>query len=88
TVMSVAGGYPQAYDKGMEITGLDEVVDSIVFHAGTTVKDGKVVTNGGRVMTVTSYGTDFNEALKKSYQNVDKLHFDRMYYRTDIGFDL
>ncbi|GAK92478.1 phosphoribosylamine-glycine ligase [Nonlabens ulvanivorans] len=72
----------------MEITGLDEVVDSIVFHAGTTVKDGKVVTNGGRVMTVTSYGADFNEALKKSYQNVDKLHFDRMYYRTDIGFDL
>ncbi|WP_397302444.1 phosphoribosylamine--glycine ligase [Nonlabens ulvanivorans] len=88
TVMCVAGGYPEAYDKGMEITGLDEVVDSIVFHAGTTVKDGKVVTNGGRVMTVTSYGTDFNEALKKSYQNVDKLHFDRMYYRTDIGFDL
>ncbi|EAS20703.1 phosphoribosylamine--glycine ligase [Flavobacteria bacterium BBFL7] len=88
TVMCVAGGYPEAYDKGMEIIGLDEVVDSIVFHAGTTVKDGKVVTNGGRVMTVTSYGTDFNEALKKSYQNVDKLHFDRMYYRTDIGFDL
>ncbi|KEZ92410.1 phosphoribosylamine--glycine ligase [Nonlabens ulvanivorans] len=88
TVMCVAGGYPEAYDKGMEITGLDEVVDSIVFHAGTTVKDGKIVTNGGRVMTVTSYGTDFNEALKKSYQNVDKLHFDRMYYRTDIGFDL
>ncbi len=88
TVMCVAGGYPEAYDKGMEITGLDEVVDSIVFHAGTTVKDGKVVTNGGRVMTVTSYGADFNEALKKSYQNVDKLHFDRMYYRTDIGFDL
>ncbi|PQJ31524.1 phosphoribosylamine--glycine ligase [Nonlabens arenilitoris] len=88
TVMCVAGGYPEAYDKGMEITGLDKVVDSIVFHAGTTVKDDKVVTNGGRVMTVTSYGTDFNEALKKSYQNVDKLHFDRMYYRTDIGFDL
>ncbi|MGJ8683053.1 MAG: phosphoribosylamine--glycine ligase [Nonlabens sp.] len=88
TVMCVAGGYPEAYDKGMEITGLETVEDSIVFHAGTTVKDGKVVTSGGRVMTVTSFGNDFNEALKKSYHNVEKLHFDRMYYRSDIGFDL
>lgn len=88
TVMCVAGGYPENYDKGMEITGLEKVEDSIVFHAGTAVKNDQVVTNGGRVMTVTSYGTDFNEALKKSYHNVEKLHFDRMYYRSDIGFDL
>lgn len=88
TVMCVAGGYPEDYDKGMEITGLEKVEDSIVFHAGTAVINDQVVTNGGRVMTVTSYGTDFNEALKKSYHNVEKLHFDRMYYRSDIGFDL
>ena len=88
TVMCVAGGYPEAYEKGMKITGLEKIDDSIVFHAGTTVKDGKVVTNGGRVMAVTSYGSDFHQALKKSYQNVDALHFNRMYYRKDIGFDL
>lgn len=88
TVMCVAGGYPEAYEKGMEISGLENIEDSIVFHAGTTLKDGKVVTNGGRVMAVTSFGTDFKQALKKSYQNLDKLSFDKMYYRTDIGFDL
>ena len=88
TVMCVAGGYPEAYEKGMKITGLEKIDDSIVFHAGTTVKDGKVVTNGGRVIAVTSYGSDFHQALKKSYQNVDALHFNRMYYRKDIGFDL
>lgn len=88
TVMCVAGGYPEAYEKGMEISGLENIEDSIVFHAGTTIKDGKVVTNGGRVMAVTSFGTDFKQALKKSYQNLDKLSFDKMYYRTDIGFDL
>ena len=88
TVMCVAGGYPEAYDKGMEISGLKNVEDSIVFHAGTTLKEGKIVTNGGRVMAVTSYGNDFKQALKKSYQNVEKLHFDKMYYRKDIGFDL
>jgi phosphoribosylamine--glycine ligase len=86
--MCVAGGYPEAYDKGMEISGLKNVEDSIVFHAGTTLKEGKIVTNGGRVMAVTSYGNDFKQALKKSYQNVEKLHFDKMYYRKDIGFDL
>jgi phosphoribosylamine--glycine ligase len=88
TVMCVAGGYPENYDKGMEILGLENVEDSIVFHAGTALKEGKVVTNGGRVMAVTSYGSDFKQALKKSYQNVEKLHFDKMYYRKDIGFDL
>jgi phosphoribosylamine--glycine ligase len=86
--MCVAGGYPENYDKGMEILGLENVEDSIVFHAGTALKEGKVVTNGGRVMAVTSYGSDFKQALKKSYQNVEKLHFDKMYYRKDIGFDL
>lgn len=88
TVMCVAGGYPEAYDKGMEIHGLDQVNDSIVFHAGTKQNDGKVFTNGGRVMAITSYGDDFKLALKKSYENISKLSFDRMYYRTDIGFDL
>ncbi|MEN8816215.1 MAG: phosphoribosylamine--glycine ligase [Nonlabens sp.] len=88
TVMCVAGGYPEAYNKGMEITGLENIENSIVFHAGTTVKEGKIVTSGGRVMAITSYGNDFKQALKKSYQNVEKLQFDKMYYRTDIGFDL
>ncbi|MCF4100659.1 phosphoribosylamine--glycine ligase [Gillisia sp. M10.2A] len=88
TVMLVSGGYPEAYEKGMEITGLDTVEDSIVFHAGTTTKEGKVLSNGGRVIAVTSFGDDYKLALKKSYQNVDKLHFDKMYYRKDLGFDL
>ncbi|WP_299208238.1 phosphoribosylamine--glycine ligase [uncultured Dokdonia sp.] len=88
TVMLVSGGYPEAYEKGKVITGIDTVEDSIVFHAGTTTKDGAVVTNGGRVIAVTSFDNDFKEAIKKSYQNIEKLHFDRMYYRTDIGFDL
>lgn len=88
TVMTVSGGYPEAYEKGKEITGCENIEDSIVFHAGTTLKDNKVVTNGGRVIAVTSYGDNFKEALKKSYQSIEKLHFDRMYYRKDIGFDL
>ncbi|MCW9037383.1 phosphoribosylamine--glycine ligase [Altibacter sp.] len=88
TVMVVSGGYPEAYEKGKEISGISSVEDSIVFHAGTAVKDGAVVTNGGRVLAVTSLDSDFRKALKKSYQNIEKLSFDRMYYRTDIGFDL
>lgn len=89
TVMLVSGGYPEAYEKGKEITGYESITDSLVFHAGTHLKeDGMVVTNGGRVMAITSYGDDFKVALKKSYQNIEKLHFDRMNYRTDIGFDL
>ncbi|MEJ1221507.1 phosphoribosylamine--glycine ligase [Sediminicola sp. 1XM1-17] len=88
TVMTVAGGYPEAYEKGKEIKGYDTISDSLVFHAGTTLKDGKVVTNGGRVMAITSYGNNFREALALSYQNLEKLQFDGMYFRKDLGFDL
>lgn len=88
TVMLVSGGYPEDYEKGKVITGIEDVEDSIVFHAGTALKDGEVVTNGGRVLAVTSFGDTYDEALKKSYQNIDKLHFDKIYFRSDIGFDL
>jgi len=88
TVVLVSGGYPEAYDKNKEIHGLDKVEDSIVFHAGAKSSDGKIVTSGGRVLAVTSYGNDYKKALKKSYQNIDKLCFDKMYYRKDLGFDL
>jgi phosphoribosylamine--glycine ligase len=88
TVMLVAGGYPEAYEKNKEITGFDAVDESFVFHAGTTIKDDKVVTNGGRVMAVTSFGATIEEALEKSYRSIDKIHFDQMNYRKDIGFDL
>lgn len=88
TVMAVAGGYPEAYKKGDVITGIDTVTDSIVFHAGTTLKNGEIVTNGGRVLTVTSFGEDFKKALEISYKNVEKIHYEGMNYRTDLGFDL
>jgi phosphoribosylamine--glycine ligase len=88
TVMAVSGGYPEAYEKGKEITGTEDVVDSIVFHAGTKMSNGKVVTNGGRVIAITSFGKNFREALQQSYQNIEKIHFDGMYYRKDLGFDL
>jgi phosphoribosylamine--glycine ligase len=88
TIMLVSGGYPEDFEKGKEIFGLENITDSIVFHAGTKLNNGKVVSNGGRVLTVTSYGNDFQEAIKKSYQNIDKLNFDKMYFRKDIGFDL
>jgi phosphoribosylamine--glycine ligase len=88
TIMVVSGGYPEEYDKGFEITGIKDVQDSIVFHAGTKLENSKVVTSGGRVLAVTSFGDNFQEAIKKSYQNIDKLHFDKMYFRKDIGFDL
>lgn len=88
TIMLVSGGYPEAYEKGKEITGIENIVDSIPFHAGASMKDGNVVTSGGRVMAITSYGKTYQEAIKKSYQNIEKLHFDKMYYRKDIGFDL
>lgn len=88
TIMVVSGGYPEDYEKGKVITGIGDIDDSIVFHAGTAEKNGTIVTNGGRVIAVTSYGENFDEAIKKSYQNIAKLHFDKMYYRKDIGFDL
>lgn len=88
TVMLVSGGYPEDYEKGKEITGLEYVADSIVYHAGTKLENGKILTNGGRVLAVTSLDDDFKKALKKSYQNIEKLSFDRMQYRGDIGFDL
>jgi len=88
TVMLVSGGYPEAYEKGKEITGIKEITDSIAFHAGAKLEGGKVVTSGGRVMAITSYGNTYQEAIKKSYQSIDKLHFDKMNYRKDIGFDL
>ncbi len=88
TIMLVSGGYPEAYEKGKEITGIENIQDSIPFHAGATLNKGKVMTSGGRVMTITSYGDTYQEAIKKSYQNIEKLHFDKMNYRKDIGFDL
>ncbi len=88
TVMTVSGGYPEAYEKGKEITGIENIDDSIVFHAGTKIENGKVVTNGGRVIAITSFDDDFKQALKKSYSSIEKLHFDKMYYRKDLGFDL
>lgn len=88
TIMVVSGGYPEDYGKGFEISGLESIEDSIVFHAGTRLENGKVVTNGGRVIAVTSFGESFQDAIKKSYQNIDKLNFDKMYFRKDIGFDL
>jgi phosphoribosylamine--glycine ligase len=88
TVMLVSGGYPEAYEKGAVISGLETVSDSIVFHAGTAMKDGAIVTSGGRVIAVTSMDVDYKKAIKKSYQNIEKLSFSRMNFRTDIGFDL
>ena len=88
TIMLVSGGYPEAYEKGNEIVGVDSITDSIAFHAGAKIDNGKIVTSGGRVMAITSYGNSYQEAIKKSYQSIEKLYFDKMYYRKDIGFDL
>ena len=87
-VMLVSGGYPQEYKKGYPITGIEEVEGSSVFHAGTTMKDGDVVTNGGRVIAVSSYGKDKAEALKKSFEEAQKINFTDKYFRRDIGQDV
>ena len=88
SVMLVAGGYPGDYEKGKVMTGFEEVTDSILFHAGTTVKDGNIVTNGGRVIAVSSYGKDKAEALAMSFKNAQKISYEGKYFRSDIGFDL
>ncbi|WP_372641725.1 phosphoribosylamine--glycine ligase [Ancylomarina sp.] len=88
TVMLVSGGYPEAYEKGKHISGLDQVSDSLVFHAGTTNNNNDVVTNGGRVIAVSSYGDNLANALEKSFLNAEKIQFEGKYYRKDIGFDL
>ncbi len=88
TIMVVSGGYPEEFEKGKVITGIENITDSIVFHAGTKLENNQVLSNGGRVLTVTSYGDNFEEAIKKSYQNIAKLQFDKMYFRKDIGNDL
>ena len=88
TVVVVSGGYPEEFEKGKEIFGLDDTTDSLIFHAGTKEENGKIVSNGGRVLAVTSFANSFLEATKKSYQTIEKLKFDKMNYRKDIGFDL
>ncbi|MBS5281605.1 MAG: phosphoribosylamine--glycine ligase, partial [Butyricicoccus pullicaecorum] len=84
-VVMASGGYPKAYEKGKVITGLDDVTDSFVFHAGTSLKDGQIVTSGGRVLGVTATAPTLDEAIQKAYADVHKIHFDKAHFRTDIG---
>jgi phosphoribosylamine--glycine ligase len=88
TVMLVSGGYPESYEKGAVISGIDNLKDSIIFHAGTKIKEEAIVTNGGRVLAVTSLADSIQEALDQSYKTIDSIHFEKMNYRKDIGFDL
>lgn len=86
TIMAVSKGYPESYEKDKVITGIEK--DTLVFHAGTTLKSGELKTSGGRVLSVTSFGSDYREAINNSYETLQKIHFDGIYYRKDIGFDL
>jgi len=88
TVMLVSGGYPEKYEKGKEISGLDKIENSVIFHAGTKKENNKIVTNGGRVLAVTSLAGNLNDALKISYNNIEKIQFENMNFRKDIGYDL
>ena len=88
TVVAVSGGYPQAYEKAKRIDGLPSTSNTMVFHAGTTLQKGEIFTNGGRVLAVTSLGDDHKEAVQKSYELMEKISFEGMYFRKDIGFDL
>ena len=88
TVVAVSGGYPENYDKGHLISGITDIKESLVFHAGTTQKDNEILTNGGRVLAITSFGETFQEALEETYKSLEQVSFDKMYYRKDIGFDL
>ena len=88
TVVAVSGGYPEKYEKNHTIVGLETVTDSKVFHAGAVFNNGEIVTSGGRVLSVTSLAESYKEALTMSYENLEKIHFENMYYRKDIGFDL
>ena len=88
TVMLVSGGYPGSYEKGKEMTGFNEVKDSVIFHAGTKNSNDRILTNGGRVLAITSFGNNIDEALNKSFTNAEKINFEGKYYRKDIGFDL
>jgi len=88
TVMLVSGGYPGSYEKGKKILGLENINESILFHAGTKRLDGEIKSNGGRVIAISSYGVDYKKALQKSYKTADKIDFEGKYFRKDIGFDL
>jgi phosphoribosylamine--glycine ligase len=87
-VVAVSGGYPEAYQKGKTIKGLASSPNSTVFHAGTTLQEGEILTNGGRVLAVTSLGDNYKDALSQSYKLLEEIGFEGMYYRKDIGFDL
>jgi phosphoribosylamine--glycine ligase len=88
TVMMVSGGYPDAFEKGFGITGIENVTESVIFHAGTKSTEGRLCTSGGRVLAVTSSGSSMTDALEKSYRSVSEIHFEGARYRKDIGFDL
>jgi len=88
TVVLVSGGYPNKYKKGLKISGIEDVVNSTVYHAGSVQNSNEIYTNGGRVLAITSFGNDFKKALETSYESASKVHFEGMYYRKDLGFDL